>query len=97
MFTVSLSGYHLLTSPGRLDPKKPLPKPVVLGNTDIAKILLTAKSNGKASRPHQAFLLLKDDETGLEAPFPLAVKENGKAVVQIVSSCRTRGQIDGQV
>lgn len=47
-------------------------------------MILTAKDNGQAKRPHQAFVVLQEQESGLEAPFPLTVKENGKAVVQIV-------------
>lgn len=45
---------------------------------------MTTKENGKAKRPHQAFLILRDTATGLEAPFPLSVKENGKGTVEIV-------------
>ncbi|KAJ4290728.1 hypothetical protein N0V88_006477 [Collariella sp. IMI 366227] len=52
-------------------------------NTGTLKLSLTAKDNGKGKRPHQAFLVLQEQESGLEAPFPLTVKENGKAVVQI--------------
>ena len=55
----------------------------MLGSTDVAKITLTTKDNGKEKRPHQAFVLLQDVETGLEAPYPLTVKDSGKGVVQI--------------
>ncbi|KAK4204040.1 Dolichyl-diphosphooligosaccharide--protein glycosyltransferase subunit Swp1 [Triangularia verruculosa] len=58
-------------------------KPISLGSTDTLKISLTAKDNGSGKRPHQAFVILKEKETGLEAPFPLTVKENGKAVTSI--------------
>lgn len=79
------SGCRLLTaSCNRLSPTKPLSSVISLGSNDVAKIILTAKDNGKAKRPHQAFLLLKEEETGLEAPFPLTVKETGKGVVQFV-------------
>jgi oligosaccharyltransferase complex subunit delta (ribophorin II) len=47
-------------------------------------MILTAKEDGVAKRPHQAFVVLKDVDTGLEAPFPLTVKDSGKGVVQIV-------------
>lgn len=43
-----------------------------------------AKDGGKGKRPHQAFVVLQDELSGLEAPFPMTVKENGKAVVDIV-------------
>ena len=59
--------------------------PVALGSADSVKVVLTAKDNGKGKRPHQAFVVLKEQDSGLEAPFPLTVKESGKAVVQIVS------------
>lgn len=58
--------------------------PVTLGAQETLVVTLTAKDNGKAKRPHQAFLLLKEQTTGLEAPFPLSVRDNGKGKVQIV-------------
>ncbi|KAK6065141.1 hypothetical protein SCUP234_10951 [Seiridium cupressi] len=64
--------------------EKNLPKiPVTFGAADTLKIVLTAKENGKGKRPHQAFLVLQETETGLEAPFPLTTKENGKATVDV--------------
>ncbi len=45
---------------------------------------LTTKENGSAKRPHQAFLLLREVDTGLEAPFVFTVKESGKASVDVV-------------
>ena len=53
-------------------------------HTATIKIALTAKDGSKAKRPHQAFLLLKE-ESGLEAPYPLTTKASGKATVEIVS------------
>ncbi|CAK7224261.1 hypothetical protein SBRCBS47491_005489 [Sporothrix bragantina] len=67
----------------KLNAKGALGKPLVLGSTSTAKITLTTKDNGKEKRPHQAFVLLRDVESGLEAPFPLTVKDSGKGVVQI--------------
>ncbi|KAK4144753.1 Oligosaccharyltransferase subunit Ribophorin II-domain-containing protein [Dichotomopilus funicola] len=67
----------------KLTSKNPLPNPVTLGNTDTLKLILTATDNGKGKRPHQAFLVLQEPESGLEAPFPLTVKESGKAAVQL--------------
>ncbi|RWA12591.1 hypothetical protein EKO27_g2523 [Xylaria grammica] len=60
-----------------------LSHPIAIGNTDSVKVLLVAKDGGKGKRPHQAFVVLKDELSGLEAPFPMTVKENGKAVVDI--------------
>lgn len=76
MLTISLSC--------RLNQNSPLSKPVSLGSASTLKLVLTAKDNGNGKRPHQAFLVLQDQDTGLEAPFPLTVKESGKATVQIV-------------
>lgn len=76
---------QLLTADHRFGPKSPLETPITLNAQDTLTVSLTAKDSGKAKRPHQAFLLLKD-ESGLEAPFPLSVKDSGKAKVQIVRS-----------
>lgn len=78
----------------RLNPTKPLSKPVTLAAADTVKILLTAKDNGSAKRPHQAFVVLRDQDSGLEAPFPLTVKDTGKGVVQIVSRSLTTYHTD---
>lgn len=59
-----------------------------MGSTDTLKITVTAQEGGKAKRPHQAFLVLQEAETGLEAPFPFTTKENGKATVDIVRARR---------
>ncbi|KAJ9138724.1 Dolichyl-diphosphooligosaccharide--protein glycosyltransferase subunit 2 [Coniochaeta hoffmannii] len=67
----------------KLNAKKPLSKPLTFGSSDTIKIALTAKDNGKGKRPHQAFVVLKDVDSGLEAPFPLTTKDTGKAVGQI--------------
>ncbi|KAI1408938.1 Oligosaccharyltransferase subunit Ribophorin II-domain-containing protein [Hypoxylon sp. FL1857] len=66
--------------------KAPLTTPVVFESSDSLKLLLTAKESGKGKRPHQAFLVLREPTSGLEAPFPLTVKDNGKATVEIKHS-----------
>jgi oligosaccharyltransferase complex subunit delta (ribophorin II) len=68
----------------KLSDHAPLAKPVTLGSTDSLKIILTATEAGKPKRPHQAFLLLRDQDTGLEATFPFSVKDNGKGKVDFV-------------
>lgn len=65
-------------------PESPLKTPVSLGAQDTLTISLTAKDNGKGKRPHQAFVLLKEEDTGLEAPFPLSTRDTGKGNVKIV-------------
>ncbi|TWU76177.1 hypothetical protein ED733_002850 [Metarhizium rileyi] len=57
-------------------------KTIELGHLDTLKVALTTKEGSKARRPHQAFLVIRE-ASGLEAPFPLTVKESGKGVVQI--------------
>lgn len=70
--------------------ESPLETPVSLGAQDTLTISLTAKDSGKGKRPHQAFVLLKEEDTGLEAPFPLSIRDTGKGNVKIVRS-RIRG------
>ncbi|KAG5926216.1 hypothetical protein E4U53_003118 [Claviceps sorghi] len=57
-------------------------KTLALGHQDTLRVSLTTKEGSAAKRPHQAFLVVRDAASGLEAPFPLTVKASGKAVVQ---------------
>ncbi|OAX82127.1 hypothetical protein ACJ72_03522 [Emergomyces africanus] len=58
---------------------------------DDATITIAQKDAGigaglkenSAKRPHQAFLLLKELDTGLDLSYPLSVKESGKARVEL--------------
>jgi oligosaccharyltransferase complex subunit delta (ribophorin II) len=68
----------------RLSDRVPLSKPVALEAVDNLKIILTATEVGKPKRPHQAFLLLRDQDTGLESTFPFSMKETGKGKVELV-------------
>ena len=70
----------------RFTDKQRVTKSVTLGHADTIKVSLTAKEGSKAKRPHQAFLVLKE-ASGLEAPFPLTVKDSGKGTVEIVRNC----------
>lgn len=58
---------------------------ITLGHLDTIKVSLTTQEGGQAKRPHQAFLMVKES-SGLEAPYPLSVKESGKGIVSIVRS-----------
>ena len=69
----------------RLAPGKILSSPVILGDSDTIKVLLTIKEDKKVKRPHQASLRLEDPTTGLDTTFILSIKDNGKAKVDIVS------------
>ncbi|KAE8447031.1 hypothetical protein EG329_011166 [Mollisiaceae sp. DMI_Dod_QoI] len=65
----------------KLSDHVPLAKSVTLNAADSLKIVLTATEAGTAKRPHQAFLLLRDQDTGLETTFQFSVKESGKGKV----------------
>ncbi|CAD6504836.1 BgTH12-00338 [Blumeria graminis f. sp. triticale] len=66
----------------KLSDHVPLAKPVLLGETDTLKIIFTATSDGIAKRPHQAFLLLRDQDTGVETAFVSSFKGNGRGKVE---------------
>ncbi|KAM3503113.1 hypothetical protein MY10362_004408 [Beauveria mimosiformis] len=57
---------------------------VTFGHASTLKLSLTAEEAGTAKRPHQAFLVLRETASGLEAPFPLTIKESGKGTVKLV-------------
>ena len=69
---------------GRLSQGAPLASALALDTADTLKVSLTATEGGKARRPHQAFVVLKEEDSGLEISFPLSVKDNGKGAVEIV-------------
>ena len=68
----------------RLVPAKPLSKAVTLASSDTLKIVVTAQEDGKDRRPHQAFLYIKDVDSGLEVSYGMSVKESGKGKVELV-------------
>lgn len=68
----------------RLSDHVPLTKPVSFGAADTLKVIIMATEDGAPKRPHQAFLLLRDQDTGLEATFPFSVKGSGKGKVDFV-------------
>ncbi|KIX97721.1 uncharacterized protein Z520_06499 [Fonsecaea multimorphosa CBS 102226] len=67
----------------KLTPSQPLSTPVLLGSSDTLKITLTTQEGKSAKRPHQAFLLLQDQERKLDVSYPFSVKESGKAKVEL--------------
>lgn len=67
----------------KLVERKPLSKPISLEASDSLKIVLTLQDGKTAKRPHQAFLLLKDADTGLDISYPFSVKESGKAKIDL--------------
>ncbi|TDZ44688.1 Dolichyl-diphosphooligosaccharide--protein glycosyltransferase subunit SWP1 [Colletotrichum trifolii] len=81
--TVSVTGKGKDATKEKLSATSPLKTPLALRSKDSLKVILTAKDGDKAKRPHQAFLILKETETGLEAPFPLEIKDNGRGVVDV--------------
>ena len=56
-----------------------------IGPQDSLKVLFTTNDGGKAKRAHQTFLQLLDPSSELETSFPLQVKDNGKAKIDLVS------------
>ena len=78
--------HHLLTHCPlpRLISHAHLSKPIALATSDSLKIVLTAEEGKVPKRPHQALLLVKDTETGLEASLPFTVKDSGKGKVELV-------------
>jgi hypothetical protein len=78
----------------RVSPSKPLSKPVSLAGADTLRVTLTTKEGSSAKRPHQAFLLLQDTQTGLDISYPFTVKENGKSRVELV--CDPRKVVAGK-
>ncbi|KAJ5960216.1 uncharacterized protein N7479_007366 [Penicillium vulpinum] len=62
---------------------KPLSKPVSLVGADTLRVTLTAQEDSSPKRPDQAFLLLKDAQTGLDISYPFSVKDNGKSRVEL--------------
>ena len=70
----------------RLVEHKLLSKTIDLGVADTLKIILTTQDGKTAKRPHQAFLLLREADTGLDILYPFTVKDNGKAKVDLVSA-----------
>lgn len=69
----------------RFAPKKSLSKPIILGSSDTLKVLITTKEDRKPKQPHQAFLNVKDPASNLETSFAIAIKDNGKGKVELVS------------
>ncbi|WEW59525.1 hypothetical protein PRK78_004999 [Emydomyces testavorans] len=67
----------------KLSDKKPLSKPIPLGQSDTLKLLLTAQEGRTPKKPHQAFLLLRDPASDLDISYALAMKENGKARLEL--------------
>lgn len=71
-----------------LNVKKPLSKPITLGNADTIKIQFTATENGSPKKPNQAMLLLKEQETGLETFFAAQTRDSGKSTITFVRTPR---------
>ncbi|GIZ39445.1 hypothetical protein CKM354_000282700 [Cercospora kikuchii] len=67
----------------KLSPSAPIAAPIVLPAAASLKLILTAQEGKSGKRPHQAFLTLHQESTGLEESFAFSVKDNGKAKVDI--------------
>ena len=83
-----------MTNVARLVENQPLSQAVQLGASDTLKIVLTTQEGKSAKRPHQAFLNLKDGDTGLETSFALTVKDSGKGKLELVSRMNVLSCLD---
>ncbi|KAI4219291.1 MAG: hypothetical protein LQ349_008399 [Xanthoria aureola] len=84
--TVSVHGKKAGVGGGekqKLVENKSLPDPILLGVSDTLKILLTTTEDKQGSRPHQAFLLLREPKSNLDTSFPLSVKDGGKGKLEL--------------
>ncbi|SPO02227.1 related to oligosaccharyltransferase delta subunit (ribophorin II) [Cephalotrichum gorgonifer] len=81
--TVSISSKQGSDVLKKLSAKAALSDALELGTGGVLKVSLTAQENGKAARPHQASVVLREEDTGLEVTFPLKVRQSGKGVVDI--------------
>ena len=61
-----------------------LSTPVELGSSDTLKLSLITQDGASPKRAHQAFLSIKEPESGLETSYALAIKESGKAKLELV-------------
>lgn len=57
---------------------------IKLGEPYTLKVTLTTREGESPKKPHQAFLQLKDPDTGLDISYPFNVKDNGKAKLELV-------------
>ncbi|KAL7271445.1 hypothetical protein RUND412_005800 [Rhizina undulata] len=60
-------------------PTSPIPEPLSVSPQESLKLTLSVKEGSEAGRPHQAFVLLTEPESGMETFFPLNVQDSGKA------------------
>ncbi|EFR05378.1 hypothetical protein MGYG_08389 [Nannizzia gypsea CBS 118893] len=67
----------------KLSQDKPLTTAITLNDASTLKLLLTLQEDNTAAKPHQAFLTLKEIDSGLDISYPLSVKANGKAIVEL--------------
>lgn len=92
----SIANGACFPSTNRFTSTERVKKDVTLGAADSIKVALTTEEGSKAKRAHQAFLVLKEKSTGLEAPFPLTVKDSGKATLKIVRARYWKRQPAGE-
>lgn len=57
---------------------------ITLPHSSSLKLVATILDGKTAKKPHQAFLILQETDSGLEEAFALTVKDNGKAKLDIV-------------
>ena len=60
---------------------------ITLKAAESLRVTFKTTNGGKARKPHQAFLTLTNPDSGLEEAFAIAVQENGKGKLDLVSNC----------
>ncbi|KAI9885008.1 MAG: hypothetical protein M1823_003210 [Watsoniomyces obsoletus] len=70
----------------KLVPSANLTKPIPLHPSDILKVTMTTIDGKTPKRPHQAFLVIQDVDTGLHPSYAMTVKESGKAKIEMTQN-----------
>ncbi|EMF16813.1 uncharacterized protein SEPMUDRAFT_56551 [Sphaerulina musiva SO2202] len=81
--TLSVSSKGSEAVKQKFAPNAPIKAPVVVPAGAALKVLLTTQETKSGKRPHQAFLTLHEESTGLEESFAFSVKDTGKAKLDI--------------
>ncbi|KAJ5376766.1 hypothetical protein N7509_013652 [Penicillium cosmopolitanum] len=59
----------------QISSSKPLASPLAFTGADTLRVTLTTQEGSSAKRPHQAFLLLKDSQSGLDISYPFTTQK----------------------
>ncbi|KAH8153939.1 uncharacterized protein LAJ45_01706 [Morchella importuna] len=80
----TISGKGVAEGSRSFSATKPIVESLTLAPRETLKLTFSLKEDSKAARPHQAFLLVSEEASGLETFYPLTIKgESGKAKVEL--------------